>query len=63
MEQFSPLIKFDIEMKNSLKLLTEIRKDRMLSLSFDNNLLTEIRAMSIFLDWDTDLKIYKLDQD
>ena len=44
MEQFSPLIKFDIEMKNSLKLLTEIRKDRMLSLSFDNNLLTEIQG-------------------
>ncbi|PDH48133.1 MAG: cell surface protein SprA [Bacteroidetes bacterium MED-G13] len=44
MEQFSPLIKFDVEMKNSLKLLTEIRKDRMLSLSFDNNLLTEIQG-------------------
>jgi len=44
MEQFSPLIKLDIEMKNSLKLQTEIRKDRMLSLSFDNNLLTEIQG-------------------
>jgi len=44
MEQFSPLIKVDVEMKNSLKLLTEIRKDRLLSLSFDNNLLTEIQG-------------------
>mgnify|MGYP005733652283 FL=1 len=44
MEQFSPLIKVDIEMKNSFKLLTEIRKDRLLSLSFDNNLLTEIQG-------------------
>ena len=44
MEQFSPLIKVDLEMKNSLKLQTEIRKDRLLSLSFDNNLLTEIQG-------------------
>ena len=44
MEQFSPLLKVDVEMKNSLKLLTEIRKDRLLSLSFDNNLLTEIQG-------------------
>ena len=44
MEQFSPLIKIDIEMKNSLKVLTEIKKDRLLSLSFDNNLLTEIQG-------------------
>ena len=44
MEQFSPLVKIDIEMKNSLKLQTEIKKDRLLSLSFDNNLLTEIQG-------------------
>ena len=44
MEQFSPLVKIDVEMKSSLKLLTEIRKDRLLSLSFDNNLLTEIQG-------------------
>ena len=44
MEQFSPLIKIDFETKNALKLMTEIRKDRLLSLSFDNNLLTEIQG-------------------
>ncbi|MCH7525717.1 MAG: cell surface protein SprA, partial [Bacteroidetes bacterium] len=44
MEQFSPLIKIDFEMKNSLKILAEIRKDRILSLSFDNNLMTEIQG-------------------
>lgn len=44
MEQFSPLIKLDFEMKNSIKISSEIRKDRMLSLSFDNNLLTEIQG-------------------
>ncbi len=43
-EQFSPLVKLDFEMKNSMKILAEIRKDRVLSLSFDNNLLTEIQG-------------------
>ncbi len=41
-EMFSPLIKVDFELKNSIKILAEIKKDRVLSLSFDNNLLTEI---------------------
>jgi len=41
-ELFSPLVRLDFEMKNSVKILAEIKKDRMLSLSFDNNLLTEI---------------------
>jgi cell surface protein SprA len=44
MEQFSPLIKIDFEMQNSMKILAEIRKDRVLSLSFDNNLMTEIQG-------------------
>jgi cell surface protein SprA len=43
-EQFSPLIKIDFEMKNSVKISTEIKRDRALSLSFDNNLLTEIQG-------------------
>ena len=43
-EQFSPLIKIDMEMKNSIKLTAEVKKDRSLSLSFDNNLLTEIQG-------------------
>ena len=40
-EQFNPLIRLDIELKNSFKLLAEFKKDRALSLSLDNNLLTE----------------------
>jgi cell surface protein SprA len=44
-EQFNPLIRVDFEMKNSLKVLTEIKKDRSLSLSFDNNLLTEVQGL------------------
>ncbi len=43
-EQFSPLIRLDFEMRNSVKILAEIRKDRALSLSFDNNLMTEING-------------------
>jgi cell surface protein SprA len=44
-EQFSPLIRMDFELKSSLKVLTEIKKDRALSMSFDNNLLTEVKGM------------------
>nr|WP_246277464.1 cell surface protein SprA [Winogradskyella ursingii] len=43
-EQFSPLVKLEFELKNSLKVLAEIKKDRLLSLSFDNNLMTEIKG-------------------
>tara|TARA_R100000306_G_scaffold46671_3_gene44559 strand:+ start:21202 stop:28584 length:7383 start_codon:yes stop_codon:yes gene_type:complete len=48
-EQFSPLIRLDFEMKNSIKILAELRKDRALSLSFANNLLTEIQGNEIIL--------------
>lgn len=41
-EQFNPLIRMDFEMNNSVSVLAEMRKDRALSLSFDNNLLTEM---------------------
>ncbi len=43
-EQFSPLVRLDMEMENSIKILAEWKKDRALSLSFDNNLLTEIQG-------------------
>ncbi|PZR13822.1 MAG: cell surface protein SprA [Flavobacterium psychrophilum] len=43
-EQFNPLIRVDFEMKNSIKILAEIRKDRSLNMSFDNNLLTEVKG-------------------
>ncbi len=41
-EQFNPLIKVEFEMKNSIKVLAELKKDRTLNMSFDNNLLTEV---------------------
>ncbi len=43
-DQFNPLMRVDFEMKNSLSVLAEVRTDRTLSLSFDNNLLTEING-------------------
>jgi len=43
-DEFNPLVRMDFEMKNSLSVLAEVRTDRTLSLSFDNNLLTEING-------------------
>ncbi|WP_417199332.1 cell surface protein SprA [Bizionia sp.] len=43
-EMFSPLFRIDMEMKSSIKILLEMKKDRLLSLSFDNNLMTEIQG-------------------
>jgi cell surface protein SprA len=43
-EQFNPLMKIDFELKNSFRFLTEFKRDRALSLSFDNNLLTEVKG-------------------
>lgn len=43
-DQFNPLMRVDFEMKNSVSVLAEIRTDRALSMSFDNNLMTEING-------------------
>nr|WP_097443543.1 cell surface protein SprA [Sediminicola luteus] len=43
-DQFNPLMRVDFEMKNSLSVLAEVRRDRSMALSFDNNLLTEING-------------------
>ena len=48
-EQFSPLIRLEFEMKNSIKVLAELQKDRLLSLSFDNNLMTEVQGQEYTL--------------
>ncbi|MFY7958128.1 MAG: cell surface protein SprA [Flavobacterium macrobrachii] len=48
-EQFNPLVRLDFEMKNSLKVLAEMKKDRSLSLSFDNNLLTEVQGLEYII--------------
>ncbi len=41
-EQFSPLIKLEVRMKNSFSFKGEIRKDRSLGLNFANSSITEI---------------------
>jgi cell surface protein SprA len=43
-DAFNPLMRVDFEMQSSLSVLAEVRTDRALSLSFDNNLLTEING-------------------
>ncbi len=44
-EQFNPLIRADFELKGSYKFLTEIKRDRSISLSFDNNLVTDVKGL------------------
>jgi cell surface protein SprA len=48
-EQFNPLVSVDFEMKNSLSILAEMKKDRTLSLSFNNNVLTEMQGQEYTL--------------
>lgn len=60
-EQFSPLVRIDLEMTNSVKVLADIQKDRALSLSFDNNLLTEINGNQYTLGLGYRLKDLKID--
>jgi cell surface protein SprA len=38
-------MRVDFELKNSIKFLAEMKKDRALSMSFDNNLLTEVKGI------------------
>jgi cell surface protein SprA len=45
MEAFSPLIKVDVKMKNSVSFSGRIDKDRSLTLNFNNNTITQINGM------------------
>ena len=60
-EQFSPLVRIDMEMANSIKILADVQKDRALSLSFDNNLLTEISGNQYTLGLGYRIKDLKID--
>ncbi|NJY64145.1 cell surface protein SprA [Salinimicrobium sp. CDJ15-81-2] len=60
-EQFSPLVRVDLEMTNSIKILADVQKDRALSLSFDNNLLTEISGNQYTLGLGYRIKDLKID--
>jgi len=46
-DQFNPLIRVDFETKNAMRVLLEVKMDRALSMSFDNNLLTEMNGKEI----------------
>ena len=48
-EQFNPLVRIDFELKNSLNILMEMKRDRALSLSLDNSLLTETSGNEFIL--------------
>ncbi len=43
-DEFSPLIRVDMKMRNSISIKGEIRKDRSLTLNFNNNTLTDVRG-------------------
>lgn len=43
-DEFSPLIKLDMKMKNSFSLRGEIKKDRTLTMNFNNSTLTDIKG-------------------
>jgi len=43
-DEFSPLVKIDVKMKNSFSFKGEIRKDRTLTMNFDNSTLTDIKG-------------------
>lgn len=43
-DEFSPLIRVDMKMRNSFSLKGEIRTDRSLALNFNNNTLTDIKG-------------------
>ncbi len=48
-EQFSPLINVDMTWKNSLITRLELRQDRNMSMSFNNNQITEIKGKEYIL--------------
>ena len=49
LEEFSPLIKVDMKMKNSVSFSGRINKDRGLTLNFNNNTITQIKGVEYVL--------------
>ncbi len=43
-DEFSPLIRVDMKMKNSFSLKGEVRRDRTLTMNFNNSTLTDIKG-------------------
>lgn len=59
-ESFSPLIRIEATMKNSLQVTAEVRTSRLLLLSFDNNLMTEEQSKEYTLGLGYRIKNVKL---
>ena len=43
-DEFSPLVRLDMKMRNSFSLRGEVRKDRSLNLNFNNSTITDIKG-------------------
>jgi cell surface protein SprA len=48
-DEFSPLIKVDMKMKNSFSLRGEVKRDRTLTMNFNNSTLTDIKGTEYVL--------------
>ena len=59
-ELFTPLLQVDLETTNNIQFLGRLEKDRQLSLSFDNNILTEISGNQYTLGMGYRLKDMKI---
>ncbi|MDC1162187.1 cell surface protein SprA [Tenacibaculum sp.] len=58
-DEFSPLMRVDVKMKNSFSLKGEVRKDRSLTLNFDNNTLTDIKGTEYVIGFGYKIKDVK----
>ncbi|WP_233098700.1 cell surface protein SprA [Aureibaculum flavum] len=59
-EEFNPLIKVDMRMKNSFSVRAELKQDKTLNLNVSNNTITEIRGKEYVLGLGYRLKDVKL---
>ncbi|TCI84449.1 T9SS outer membrane translocon Sov/SprA [Tenacibaculum sp. M341] len=59
-DEFSPLIKLDMKMRNSFSIRGEIKKDRSLTLNFNNNTLTDIKGTEYLVGFGYRLKDVKM---
>jgi len=48
-EEFSPLLKVDLKMKNSFSVRAAYNKDKVLNLNFNNNTITEVSGNEVIL--------------
>ena len=59
-EEFSPLIKVDMRMRNSFSIRAELKQDKALNLNISNNTITEIRGKEYVLGFGYRFKDVKL---